>query len=38
MSPCQSRWSWVTFSTTAASGASVRVVSSWKLESSSTHT
>jgi hypothetical protein len=38
MSPCQSRWSCVTFSTVAAVGSKPCTPSSWKLESSSTHT
>ncbi|MNT48973.1 hypothetical protein D3C86_1231300 [compost metagenome] len=38
MLPCQSRWSCETLSTVAACGASVWVVSSWKLDSSSTQT
>ena len=42
MLPCQSRWSCVRFSTTAASGSKPRTPapppSSWKLDSSSTHT
>ena len=36
--PCQSRWSSEMLSTAAASHASERVVASWKLDSSSTHT
>ena len=36
--PCQSRWSCVMLRIAAASGAKVRAVSSWKLDSSSTQT
>ena len=36
MLPCQSRWSWLRFSTTAAVGSRPLGRSSWKLESSST--
>src|SRR5213593_2408531 len=36
--PCQSRWSCVMLSTTAALGSKPCTPCSWKLESSSTHT
>ncbi len=38
MSPCQSRWSWLRFSTVAAAGSKPSTASSWKLDSSITHT
>ena len=38
MLPCQSRWSWVTLSTVAAVGSKFDTPSSWKLDSSITHT
>src|SRR5882672_10622001 len=38
MSPCQSKWSWVTFSTTAALGSKPCTSSNWKLDNSSTQT
>src|SRR6218665_1826547 len=38
MSPCQSRWSCVRFSTAAAVGSKPLTPSSWKLDSSSTQT